>query len=129
VGFHHVELWMADLAAAAPRWGWLLGELGWRPLDAWPAGQSWQSPGGAYLVLEESSALRREAPYDRLRPGLNHVALWAPDPRTVDRLVTAAPAHGWSLLFADRHPFAGGEQNYAAYLEDTDGFEVEVVAR
>lgn len=47
----------------------------------------------------------------------------------VDRLVAAAPAHGWTLLFPDRHPFAGGADHYAAYLEDGDGFEVEVVAR
>ncbi|MGO8726360.1 MAG: hypothetical protein ACLQK8_06515 [Streptosporangiaceae bacterium] len=42
--------------------------------------------------------------------------------------LAAAPAHGWQLLFADRHPHAGGSQHYAAYLEDSDGFEVELVA-
>lgn len=31
-------------------------------------------------------------------------------------------------MFPDRHPHAGGEQTYAAYLENTDGFEVELVA-
>jgi hypothetical protein len=31
-------------------------------------------------------------------------------------------------MFADRHPRAGGDQHYAAYLEDADGFEVELVA-
>ena len=36
--------------------------------------------------------------------------------------------HGWSLLFADRHPGAGGPAHYAAYLEDAQGFEVELVA-
>ncbi len=39
-----------------------------------------------------------------------------------------APEHGWQLLFSDRHPHAGGPDTYAAYLEDADGFEVEVVA-
>ena len=28
-GFHHVELWVPDLEAAALTWGWLLGRLGW----------------------------------------------------------------------------------------------------
>jgi hypothetical protein len=32
------------------------------------------------------------------------------------------------LLFPDRHPHAGGPDHYAAYLENTDGFEVELVA-
>ena len=27
VGFHHVEVWVADLAAARVEWGWLLREL------------------------------------------------------------------------------------------------------
>jgi hypothetical protein len=31
-------------------------------------------------------------------------------------------------MFADRHPFAGGPQHYAAFLENTDGYEVELVA-
>jgi hypothetical protein len=46
----------------------------------------------------------------------------------VDRLVEEAPAHGWTLLFADKHPYAGGPDHYAAYLENEDGYEAEVVA-
>ena len=38
------------------------------------------------------------------------------------------PAHGWTLLFPDRHPYAGGPGHYAAYLASTDNFEVELVA-
>lgn len=46
----------------------------------------------------------------------------------VDALTEQAPRHGWTLLFPERHPHAGGERHYAAYLENTDGFEVELVA-
>jgi hypothetical protein len=46
----------------------------------------------------------------------------------VEDLVVRAPDHGWRLMFADRHPYAGGDQHYAAYLEDWDGYEVELVA-
>ena len=45
---------------------------------------------------------------------------------TESGLTAAAPEHGWSLLFADRHPHAGGPQTYAAYLEDNWGYEVEI---
>jgi hypothetical protein len=31
-------------------------------------------------------------------------------------------------MFGDRHPYAGGERHYAAYLENVDGFQVELVA-
>ena len=27
-GFHHVELWIADLDQAVAEWGWLLARLG-----------------------------------------------------------------------------------------------------
>jgi hypothetical protein len=42
--------------------------------------------------------------------------------------VAEAPDYGWQLLFSDRHPYAGGPSHYAAYLENAEGFEVEVVA-
>ena len=42
--------------------------------------------------------------------------------------MAAAPAYGWSLMYADRHPYAGGPDHYAAYLEDAYGYEVELVA-
>jgi hypothetical protein len=37
-------------------------------------------------------------------------------------------ARGFTLLFADAHPHAGGQTHYAAYLEDQAGFEIELVA-
>jgi probable phosphoglycerate mutase len=66
--------------------------------------------------------------HERRRPGLNHLAFHAGSCLEVDRLVVGAAEHGWTLLFPDRHPFAGGPQHYAAYLESEDGFEVELVA-
>lgn len=125
--FHHVELWVADFDAAAPRWTWLLDHLRWARLDAWPGGASWGSQATGYLVIEQSPDVR-DAPHDRLRPGLNHLAFRAAGPDAVDGLWAAAPDHGWRWLFADRHPYAGGPDHYAAFLEDDDGFEVEVVA-
>lgn len=63
-----------------------------------------------------------------LHPGLNHLAFHAGPAAAVDRLVEQAPAYGWTLLFADRHPYAGGPEHYAAYLTDDSGYEVELVA-
>jgi hypothetical protein len=59
---------------------------------------------------------------------LNHLALHAGNRQALDALVTAAPDHGWTLMFPDKHPWAGGPEHYAAYLEDRDGFEAELVA-
>jgi len=113
-----------DLAGAAGPWGWLLAELGWQPFQDWPAGRSWRH-GDVYLVLEQSPALTGDV-HDRKAPGLNHLAFTASCREQVDRLTEAAPERGWSLLFAYRHPHAGGPDTYAAYLEDNWGYEVEI---
>lgn len=65
---------------------------------------------------------------DRLRSGVNHLAFHAGSVDDLDRLVAEAPRHGWQLLFPDRHPHAGGPDQYAAYLENQDEFEIELVA-
>jgi catechol 2,3-dioxygenase-like lactoylglutathione lyase family enzyme len=123
---HHVELWVPSLDRAVGSWGWLLTELGYTQYQDWPAGRSWRL-GPTYLVVEQSPDLVGDR-HERRRPGLNHLAFHVADESTVDTLVLAAPDHGWRLMFADRHPHAGGPDQYAAYLEDADGYEAELVA-
>jgi catechol 2,3-dioxygenase-like lactoylglutathione lyase family enzyme len=125
---HHVELWVPDLGRAEREWGWLLGRLGYAPFQDWPDGRSWRHQvDGVYVVAERSPALTATE-HDRLRPGLNHLAFHAGTRTEVDALAADGAARGWTLLFPDRHPHAGGEEHYAAYLEDRDGFEIELVA-
>lgn len=121
---HHVELWVPELSRAERSWGWLLGGLGWREFRRWSAGVSWRL-GDTYLVVEQSSAATGPD-HERTRPGLNHLALHTGCRADVDRL--ARGGSGWRPLFADRYPRAGGPEHYAAYLENEDGFEVELVA-
>jgi hypothetical protein len=123
---HHIELWVPQLRRATREWGWLLGRLGYRPYQEWEHGRSWRH-GSTYLVVEQSPGLRPGG-HDRRTAGLNHLAFHAGTPAEVDGLVGAASAHGWVPLFADRYPYAGGPRHYAAYLENSDGFEVELVA-
>jgi DivIVA domain-containing protein len=127
-GLHHMEIWVRDLDIATRSFGWLFERLGWTLFQVWDQGRSWQAPGeGPYVVMERSPDLAWQA-YDRKAPGLNHLALAVPERWMVDRIVSEAPTYGWRLMFADRHPHAGGAQHYAAYLENDEGFEVEVVA-
>jgi catechol-2,3-dioxygenase len=123
---HHLELWMDDATRVDGPWPWLLRGLGYTLDNTWTTGQSWIN-GDAYLVLESGPAHVR-GPQRRLRSGMNHVAWWAGTREEVEALVVDATQHGWSLMFADRHPHAGGPDTYAAYLEDASGFEVELVA-
>jgi catechol 2,3-dioxygenase-like lactoylglutathione lyase family enzyme len=123
---HHVELWVPDLERAAAEWGWLLGRLGYERFQDWEHGRSWRL-GDTYIVVERSPALTA-AEHDRCRPGLNHLAFHAGSRDDVDALAAEGPSRGWVLLFADRHPHAGGPDHYAAYLASTGGFEVELIA-
>lgn len=125
-GLHHVEIWTRDIDLATRSFGWLFERLGWTLFQVWDNGRSWQSPGGGpYVVIEQSPDLTW-TPYDRKAPGLNHLALAVPERWMVDRIVSEAPTYGWRLMFADRHPYAGGPHHYAAYFENDEGFEVEV---
>jgi catechol 2,3-dioxygenase-like lactoylglutathione lyase family enzyme len=123
---HHVELWVPELDRAVAEWGWLLGRLGYKQFQDWEHGRSWRL-GDTYLVVERSPALTA-AGHDRRRPGLNHLAFHAGGREDVDALTAEGPSRGWTLLFGDKHPHAGGPDHYAAYLANTDGFEVELVA-
>ena len=123
---HHVEIWVPHLQRAIASWGWLLEQLGYEVFQDWPDGRSWRL-GSTYIVFEQSSALSA-AEHDRLRAGLNHLAFHVSSRDLVDSLADLAGEYGWTLMFADAHPYAGGPNHYAAYLENPDGYEVELVA-
>jgi len=123
---HHVELWVPDLTRAVENLGWLLTTLGYTPYQAWTGGRIWRL-GDTYIVVEQSPNLSADD-HDRCRPGLNHLAFHVGTTHELDEVVTNAAHHGWTLLFSDRHPYAGGPDHHPGYLENGDGFEVELVA-
>lgn len=125
-GLHHIEIWVEDIAAAGREWGWLLGRLGYRLGDDWGHGQAWEL-GSLYVVIESGPDVA--GPHERTLAGINHLAFQGGSRVEVDAIVAESAAGGWSLLFAERHPHAGGPDHYAAYLESGEGFEVELVAR
>ncbi|MFK4791100.1 VOC family protein [Microbacterium sp. ZW T5_56] len=125
-GLHHVEIWVADTGDGLDDWRWLLTELGWSRTTTWPEGETWSAE-GVYLTFTGSPNLRDE-PYDRRRPGLNHLAFVGGTREDVDRITRDATSHGWSPLYHDRYPHAGGPDHYAGWLENANGFKAEVVA-
>lgn len=126
---HHIELWTNDLVASEPAWHWLLSALGWERevVPGWPSGRNWHHPSGVYMVLEQSPAVVGDR-HERMAPGLNHLAFRVTDRAALDVLRADAGTHGWGELFADRYPHAGGTAHTALYLENAEGFEVEIVA-
>ena len=123
---HHLTLWVPDLGRAEDSWSWLLGELDYE-LDS-SAGPVllFRHPGGFSLALEQSPDMVPGMLYSRMRPGLNHLAFTVDSQAALSRILGGALDHGWSPLPTDRHPIASGAQ--VGYLEDRDGFEVELVA-
>lgn len=123
---HHIELWVPNLRRAKGEWSWILSRLGYENYQNWSSGISWQL-GPTYIVVEESPDLSSRE-HQRIAPGLNHLAFKAGSPECVDALVEESAHHGWSPLFVDKYPHAGGPEHYAAYLVNSDGFELELVA-
>lgn len=121
---HHVELQTQGLPAAVRSWDWLLTELGYTEYQRWSGGRSW-SLGSTYIVVTDAP---RDGAHDRRGAGLSHLAFHAGPPAAVDRLWRMGPEHGWAHLYADRHPWAGGPDHDAAYLENGERFKVELVA-
>jgi catechol 2,3-dioxygenase-like lactoylglutathione lyase family enzyme len=123
---HHLTLWVPDLKRAEQSWGWLLGQLGYVVDGSIETVVLFRHGTGFAVALEQSSDMVPGMLYSRLRPGLNHIAFTVETVDALNDITGRAPDHGWSALPVDRHPIAGGAD--VAYLEDRDGFEVELVA-
>ncbi|MBW1640929.1 glyoxalase [Microbacterium resistens] len=125
-GLHHVEIWVGDLSTDLSPWRWLRGALGFERSSEWPEGETWAVQ-GCYLTITRPPTLEDPA-HDRRRAGVNHLAFDGGSGDEVDRVMGRAPAHGWTPLYHDRYPHAGGPSHYAGWLENGAGFKVEIVA-
>ncbi len=122
---HHVELWTANFAESLKQWSWLLESLGARQDSTWEQGVIWRGDDGAYIVLEQSSDVRGRL--ERCNPGMNHLALNVQNMEDLEELRKRAGENGWRELFTDQFPHASGPEHTALYLENFEGFEVELV--
>lgn len=59
---------------------------------------------------------------------VSHLAFHFGTTADVDVLWSAVPRFGWKHLYADRHPWVGGEEHYAAFVESGEQSMVELVA-
>jgi catechol 2,3-dioxygenase-like lactoylglutathione lyase family enzyme len=123
---HHLTLWVPDLHRAEESWSWLLGVLGYEVDRSIESAVLLRHPDGPTVALEASSDMVPGMLYSRMRPGLNHLAFTVGSVDALRRIGQRAPSHGWSPLPTDRHRIAEGAE--VVYLEDRDGFEVELVA-
>lgn len=123
---HHLTLWVPDLDRAEQSWHWLLGEMGYALDRSVHSVLLFRHASGFAVALEQSPDMVPGMLYSRLRPGLNHLAFTLDSGAMLGTMLANAGEHGWSTMPVDRHLVAGGAQ--VGYLEDRDGFEVELVA-
>ncbi len=124
---HHIELYVSDLKRTIDFWGWLLDELGYSLFQEWESGQSWKL-GETYIVFVQAEERFLDVAYHRCRVGLNHLAFHASSRQEIDEITNKLKEKGVHILYADKHPFAGGQEYYAVYFEDPDRIKVELVA-
>ena len=123
---HHVELYVSDLNRSTAFWSWFLESLGYGLYQSWDRGRSWRL-GDTYIVFVQTEPRFLDVPYHRCRVGLNHLAFRARSRKQVDNVTAELRRRGISILYQDRHPHAGGDDNYAVFFEDPDRIKVELV--
>lgn len=124
---HHVEIYVKSLAVSKDFWGWLLDKLGYEVFQEWDAGISYLL-GDTYLVFVQAEEKHLDIPYHRCRAGLNHLAFHGESRAFVDEMTLALRERSVTILYEDRHPYAGGDDYYAVFFEDPDRMKVEITA-
>jgi catechol 2,3-dioxygenase-like lactoylglutathione lyase family enzyme len=125
---HHIELYVSDLDRSCAFWTPFMAMLGY-DAERWSGGMNYvRGDEDPYLCLLPAPAEHLAAGYHRKRVGLNHLAFRGTSREQVDQIVAWVRASGHTLLYEDRHPFAGGPDYYAVFCEDPDRIKLEVVA-
>ena len=124
---HHVELYVTNLERSLVFWTPFLTSIGYHESQRWPEGVSYMS-GKTYLCFVQAPAEHIGASYHRKRVGLNHLAFHAKSRSHVDEVAQWVRAAGFTALYEEKYPYAGGQDYYALYCEDPDQIKVELFA-
>lgn len=125
---HHIELYVTNLDKSLAFWGWILEELGYAKYQSWENGFSYIL-GQTYIVFVQVEERFENIPYHRCGVGLNHIAFHGGSKKSVDEIANKLRDKKISILYEDKHPYAGGENYYALYFEDPDRIKVEISAK
>ncbi len=124
---HHVEIYVSDLKRSTDFWSWLLTEkLSYTEFQKWEQGISFKF-NETYIVFVQTEAKYSEVAYNRKNTGLNHLAFHCDSIEFIETLTKELKERSVTILYEDKHPFAGGNYYYAVFFEDPDRIKVEVV--
>lgn len=125
---HHVELYVSDLERSCTFWTPFMALLGYEA-ERWPGGMNYvRQEGETYFCLLPCPPEHVSAGFHRKRVGLNHLAFRGTSRAQVDEISEWINESGHTMLYPDRHPYAGGPNHYAVFCEDPDRIKLEVVA-
>ena len=125
---HHIEIYVSDLERTILFWEWLLTKkFTYEIYQQWDSGISFKL-GETYIVFVQTEKKYLRNPYNRKNTGLNHLSFHCSSKEFVDTLTKELKEKNINILYADKHPYAGGENYYAVFFEDPDRIKVEVVA-
>ena len=124
---HHIEIYVSDLSRSILFWEWLLTKkFSYKVFQRWNNGISFIF-GDTYIVFVQTEEKYNDSSYHRRKTGLNHLAFQCSSREFVDSLANELKEKNINILYADKHPLAGGEDYYAVFFEDPDRIKVEVV--
>lgn len=125
---HHIEIYVSDLEKSTAFWQWFLTEqFDYSVYQQWNDGISFKL-GDTYIVFVQTEEKYLDSTYNRKNVGLNHLAFHCTSREFVDTLTKELIKKDISILYNDKHPYAGGEDYYAVFFEDPDRIKVEVVS-
>ncbi len=122
----HVEINVSQLNRSRIFYSFLLPRLGYELYQEWDKGFSYKH-GSTYLVFVQTEATHIGKSYHRKSTGLNHLAFQGKSREQIDNLTTELEKRGVTILYKNRHPFAGGLNVYAVFFEDPDRVKLEIV--
>lgn len=124
---HHIEIYVEDIQKSRAFYEWLLNKLGYKLYQEWDLGFSFKL-GETYIVFVEVEEKYKDYGYHRKRIGLNHLAFNVETKAMVDEITNDLINQDIGILYAGRHPFAGGSDHYAVYFEAPDRIKLEIIS-
>jgi|YelNatPaOPRAMG01_1025707.scaffolds.fasta_scaffold164774_1 catechol 2,3-dioxygenase-like lactoylglutathione lyase family enzyme len=123
----HVEINVSDLAKSVKFWEYILKTLGYVEYQNWSKGRSWIL-GNTYIVMVQVDKKYMDIKYHRKAVGLNHLAFSA-TVNQIQEIRKYLMEMKATLIYEDRFPHAGAQDEYSLFFEDPDRIKAEIVSR
>lgn len=122
--FHHMDIYVGDLAGAVSFWGPFLEQLGFARAVDRPTAKSWQGAGAEIFFVQAEPAFVAQG-YHRKRIGLNHLAFAVDTRDELVALLDWVKGRGQRLLYAGAIEETATQHRF--FFEDPERIKVEVI--